>query len=59
MVSAWFEGVPFGYFVRAAVARLGVVRTARRRAANDVPVAVCQAARIVDGQLVAELVLTR
>lgn len=35
MVSAWFEGVPFAYFVREPVAKLGAVRRARRRAANE------------------------
>jgi hypothetical protein len=35
IVSAWFEGVPFAYFIREPVARLGVYRRARRRAANE------------------------
>ena len=35
MLSAWFEGVPFGYFVRHPMVKLGTVRAARKRAAND------------------------
>lgn len=35
MISGWFEGVTFGLFVREPVARLGRVRAARKRSAND------------------------